>query len=267
MFAADHETATSAVRNLNGTDVKGRPLRIDLADSDPFLEGKTTNRGELDEASGSSKSRDGVSSNIPAGVPVPPGSTALDVISNVIATMQPQQLMDIMGHMKNFVHNSPEQARNLLQTQPQLSYALFQAMLMNQIVDPSVLQVSYNQINILRQLVYPYCSPLVANVGGDSISSTASCTNASHRPSNAPSSPRNKPAILSRICYATSCSSIRPSSHHSSIPFCVPATTPTCGHRACPLGWKCHNRRATQGSLNHSLLYVDITILIPLFRE
>lgn len=137
---ADHETAMSAVRNLNGTDVKGRPLRIDLADSDPFLEGKTTNRGELDEGSGPNKTRD--SGAIPPGVPVPPGSTALDVISNVIATMQPQQLMDIMGHMKNFVHNSPEQARHLLQTQPQLSYALFQAMLMNQIVDPSVLQVS-----------------------------------------------------------------------------------------------------------------------------
>ena len=43
----DHETAASAVRNLNNTDVGGRPLRIDLADSDPFLEGKTTVRGEL----------------------------------------------------------------------------------------------------------------------------------------------------------------------------------------------------------------------------
>jgi len=28
----NHKTALSAVRNLNGTDVGGRPLRIDLAD-------------------------------------------------------------------------------------------------------------------------------------------------------------------------------------------------------------------------------------------
>lgn len=49
----DHETAQSAVRNLNNVDCGGRPLRIDLADSDPFLEGKTTMRGELiDNASG-----------------------------------------------------------------------------------------------------------------------------------------------------------------------------------------------------------------------
>lgn len=44
---SDHETAQSAVRNLNNVDCGGRPLRIDLADSDPFLEGKTTMRGEL----------------------------------------------------------------------------------------------------------------------------------------------------------------------------------------------------------------------------
>jgi len=44
----NHETALSSIRNLNGTDVRSRPLRIDLADWDPFLEGKTTVRGALD---------------------------------------------------------------------------------------------------------------------------------------------------------------------------------------------------------------------------
>lgn len=38
------------MRNLHGVDVGGRPLRIDLADSDPFLEGKTTVRGEIVDA-------------------------------------------------------------------------------------------------------------------------------------------------------------------------------------------------------------------------
>ncbi|KAF8308983.1 hypothetical protein DL93DRAFT_2086333 [Clavulina sp. PMI_390] len=128
----DHESAKSAVRNLNGHDVKGRPLRIDLADSDPLLEGKTTHRGELDDSK--------PVNTLPPGVPVPPGSSALDAITHVLATMQPSQLMDVMGHMKSFVLSNPEQARQLLQTQPQLSYALFQAMVMNNIVDPSVLQ-------------------------------------------------------------------------------------------------------------------------------
>lgn len=107
---SDHETATSAVRNLNGHDVKGRPLRIDLADSDPLLEGKTTNRGELEggilgASHSGSHGSNAAKQTIPRGVQVPAGSTALDVISNVIASMQPSQLMDIMGHMKvSLVH-------------------------------------------------------------------------------------------------------------------------------------------------------------------
>ena len=48
LFATqDHETAQSAVCNLNNVDCGGQPLRIDLVDSDPFLEGKTTMHGEL----------------------------------------------------------------------------------------------------------------------------------------------------------------------------------------------------------------------------
>lgn len=52
LYTVDHETAQSAVRNLNNVDCGGRPLRIDLADSDPFLEGKTTMRGELIDTNG-----------------------------------------------------------------------------------------------------------------------------------------------------------------------------------------------------------------------
>ena len=36
----------------------------------------------------------------------------------------------------------PDQARALLVHNPQLAYALFQALVLNKIVDPSVLQVS-----------------------------------------------------------------------------------------------------------------------------
>ena len=70
----DHETAASAVRNLNGHDVKGRPLRIDLADSDPLLEGKTTNRGELEGGIiGASHPGNAPKQSIPKGVPCATG--------------------------------------------------------------------------------------------------------------------------------------------------------------------------------------------------
>lgn len=113
------------MRNLNNADVGGRPLRIDLADSDPFLEGKTTVRGELldgsdprgrwrehreqdrdrdryDNIRDQPKSQDPNSflSSLPPGVPITPGSTALDTISQTLATMSPAQLVEVLAQMK-----------------------------------------------------------------------------------------------------------------------------------------------------------------------
>lgn len=76
---------------------------------------------------------------LPVGVPLPPNASATDTISQTLATMPPAQLLDIMSHMKQLVTTSPADARTLLANNPQLSYALFQAMLMMNIVDPLVL--------------------------------------------------------------------------------------------------------------------------------
>jgi cleavage stimulation factor subunit 2 len=113
----DHETALSAVRNLNNVDVGGRPLRIDLADSDPFLEGKTTVRGELIDGGETraqwrerenakrdrepdGKERASFLRNLPQGVPVPPGTSSLDMISQTLATMNPTQLVEVLAQFK-----------------------------------------------------------------------------------------------------------------------------------------------------------------------
>ncbi|KAH8101744.1 hypothetical protein BXZ70DRAFT_906328 [Cristinia sonorae] len=166
---ADHDTAQSAVRNLNGQEIGGRPLRIDLADSDPFLEGKTTIRGELVDA-GETRSQwrererdfgggrgggggggggarhtstkgdpNAFLAKVPRGVPVPPGSTSLDTISTVLAREDPPKILEVLAQMKAFVITHPELAKALLVAHPQLGYALFQALLLNKIVDPTVL--------------------------------------------------------------------------------------------------------------------------------
>ncbi|KAH7101686.1 hypothetical protein BKA62DRAFT_702877 [Auriculariales sp. MPI-PUGE-AT-0066] len=144
---ADHETALSAVRNLNNVEVDGRPLRIDLADSDPFLEGKTTTRGELPAGDQPNRSTtrhgnavDDFLSTIPTGVPIPPGQTSLDVITHSIAQMRQPQVFELLAQMKNYVVTQPDQARKLLSTHPQLAYALFQTLLLHNIVDQAVLQ-------------------------------------------------------------------------------------------------------------------------------
>jgi len=163
----------SAVRNLNGTDVGGRPLRIDLADSDPFLEGKTTVRGELVDSGPESRWRErerdfddrrnpprnqdpkAFLSSLGPGVQVPPGSTALDTISQILATMNPSQLMEVLAQMKAFIITHPEEAKILLVTHPQLAYALFQALLLNNIVDHAILQRMLNATSVSAPPAHP----------------------------------------------------------------------------------------------------------------
>ncbi|SNX83821.1 related to Cleavage stimulation factor [Melanopsichium pennsylvanicum] len=79
-------------------------------------------------------------SNLPTGIPLPPGVGSTDTITQTLATLPPNQLLDIMSQMKSLVVTSPEQARALLAGHPQLAYALFQAMLMMNVVDPDILQ-------------------------------------------------------------------------------------------------------------------------------
>ena len=107
----DHETASSAVRNLNNVDVGGRPLRIDLADSDPYLEGKTTVRGELVDSGppdhrgwrgvgGKGQDPNAFLANVPPGVQLPKNLSALDHISQTLASMSPSHLMEVLAQMK-----------------------------------------------------------------------------------------------------------------------------------------------------------------------
>ncbi|KAF8685220.1 Hinge domain of cleavage stimulation factor subunit 2 [Rhizoctonia solani] len=147
----DHESAASAVRNLHNTEVGGRSLRIDLADADPALEGKFTSRGEiLGERDGhhGKPYRSGggppdiqtILSSIPNGVPVPPGTSSLDIITNAIVALGPDKQLELLQQMKQFITTNPDAARAVLVAHPQLAYACFQTMLTAEVVDPAVLQ-------------------------------------------------------------------------------------------------------------------------------
>lgn len=77
---------------------------------------------------------------MPQGTMPPPGVPAADAITQTIASLPPNQLMDILMQMKALTAHAPEQARQLLSANPQLTYAVFHAMLMMNVVDPVVLQ-------------------------------------------------------------------------------------------------------------------------------
>jgi len=108
----------------------------------------------------------GVNMNmLPPGQDVPPGERATDVITKTLASIPPGKLEEVLMGMKvralcfaqqcqaelelryrltiqTMVKENPDGAKGVFLAHPQLAYALFQAMLLMNVVDPSVLQVS-----------------------------------------------------------------------------------------------------------------------------
>ena len=76
---------------------------------------------------------------LPPGVDLQPGLTCPDAISKTLNTLPPPQLLDILSQMKGLVVGDPAKATELLKQAPQLSYAIFQALLLMGLVDTSVL--------------------------------------------------------------------------------------------------------------------------------
>ncbi|KAH9252698.1 hypothetical protein BASA81_009392 [Batrachochytrium salamandrivorans] len=134
----DHETAASAVRNLNNYEISGRPLRVAFADADKEAgpDGGPVNWSEED-------SRRGVPGNTAALGATPrvlQGVTSSEAIAQAVASFQASQLTELLGHLKLMIQTSPDQCRTLLIKNPQLAYAVFQALLTINAVDQPTMQ-------------------------------------------------------------------------------------------------------------------------------
>lgn len=138
----DIATASAAVRNLNNHDINGRQLRVDFAESDPAQDNNRRQQQPTvqHEETVQSQTKPEVLPPLPQGTMPPPGVSAIDAISRTLSTLPPLQLLDIISQLKTLVHINPEQAHALLLQSPQLSYAVFQAMLMMNFVEANVLQ-------------------------------------------------------------------------------------------------------------------------------
>ncbi|RPB05180.1 hypothetical protein L873DRAFT_1663738 [Choiromyces venosus 120613-1] len=130
---SDQETAASAVRNLDNHEIMGRKLRVDFSH-----EGNATEGMGMDDIMRPG-SGGGVLPTLPPGADLPAGLNAPDAISRTLSALQPPQLLDILGQMKALVTTDPLKATELLRQAPQLSYAIFQALLLMNLVDTSVL--------------------------------------------------------------------------------------------------------------------------------
>jgi cleavage stimulation factor subunit 2 len=76
---------------------------------------------------------------LPPGAELPPNLTCPDAISRTLSTLPPNQLLDILSQMKGLVMTDPAKATELLRQAPQLAYAIFQSLLLLQLVDPQIL--------------------------------------------------------------------------------------------------------------------------------
>ncbi|KAI9645454.1 hypothetical protein NHQ30_006193 [Ciborinia camelliae] len=147
----DSDSAASAVRNLNDYEIMNRKLRVDFSNDG----GEEENTGPIYQppplpTNGLPipppphpipQSSHAASSlpPLPLGIDLPQGLTCPDAISRTLNTLPPSQLLDVLSQMKTLATNDPQKATELLHQAPQLSYAIFQALLLMGLVQPEAL--------------------------------------------------------------------------------------------------------------------------------
>jgi len=139
----DQETATSAIRNLNGHDLGGRQLRVDSASNE-------RGRDEPDNsATNETPAQTHQIQHHPTQI-AEPLVDAQTLINNVMCSLQPEQLFDLCKQLKSSLLVNPNETRQLLIQNPQLSYALLQSLVMIKAIDA---QTAMNTLH--QQLLQP----------------------------------------------------------------------------------------------------------------
>ena len=138
----DVETAMCAVRNLNNYELNGRQLKINFADNE--YTDRDADRSKRSHAQSHQSHQPQMQSHaapqikdLSSEITVTP---SMESINTTLASMTSTQLLEVLTHFKNVIKSSPEQAKKILYANPQLSYALLQALLMMGLVDSNVIQ-------------------------------------------------------------------------------------------------------------------------------
>ncbi|KAL2417930.1 hypothetical protein ABEF95_003311 [Exophiala dermatitidis] len=136
----DADSAANAVRNLNDFEIDGRKIRVDWPHNNE-KDAPPTNYDQTNAPGGDSMQGSGAGALLPmpAGVDLPPNLRCTDAISQTLSTVPPPQLLDVLTQMKALAISDPAKATSLLKAAPQLSFAIFQALILMNLVDPKVL--------------------------------------------------------------------------------------------------------------------------------
>lgn len=138
----DPDSAASAVRNLNDYEVMGRKLRVDFSNEndDVMLGAFGLPLSGASQSEPAQTDSNQILPPLPPGKDITPGASAADEISRVLRTLPPTQLLDVLTQMKTLATNEPARATELLAQAPQLAYAVFQALLLMDLVSPEAIQ-------------------------------------------------------------------------------------------------------------------------------
>lgn len=93
----------------------------------------------------------------------PVNMSSVDEISKVLASMNSQDLFTLMSQMKQMSFERADFTREFLTSNPQVAYALFQAMVMMNIVDPNIITRMMTAA-IVPPVVAPQPQPIVAPI-------------------------------------------------------------------------------------------------------
>ncbi|KAA8650446.1 hypothetical protein EYZ11_000817 [Aspergillus tanneri] len=141
---ADADAAASAVRNLNDYEIMGRKIRVDW----PHNNEKDSVPPDYSQTGQAPVQQDGQLGGQQSSVPLPPLPPGVDLpphldcpnaISQTLSSLPPNQLLDVLSQMKSLAVADPARAAELLRQAPQLAYAIFQALLLMNLVDYSTL--------------------------------------------------------------------------------------------------------------------------------
>jgi cleavage stimulation factor subunit 2 len=142
---ADADAAASAVRNLNDYEIMGRKIRVDWPhnnekdsvptdypeDSQPMTQDPSQ---QMQQIPGSVPLPP-----LPPGIELPPHVDTPTAIGHTLASLHPSALLEVLSQMKSLAVADPARATELLRQAPQLAYAIFQAMLLMNLVEYQLL--------------------------------------------------------------------------------------------------------------------------------
>lgn len=138
------------MRNLNEHEIMGRTLRVDYSndngggggnrnDHQKQNQGPTQPQFDMGMPPGGQPNGTDALPPLPQGTALQDGLQAPDAISRTLSTLPAPQLLDIISQMKGLCATEPAKATALLNQAPQLSYAIFQALLLLGLVETNVL--------------------------------------------------------------------------------------------------------------------------------